>query len=265
LEPGKRALRSAALQRPYDLVVNLECGSECDDFVRFVPHHRFCGRPLANPGHSLTRHCVDTEKSIYEDLLGAARVSQAQPGLRVDTASLPQDAGAETPFVMLNPGFAGLGRTGYRAYRGWPIGHWVELAERIRTETRWGVAVNGTAAEAGPLAALLGLPQVRSLVGTSLEQLVSATRAADAVVSVDTGTMHLAAALGRPVVALFGPTIPALTGPYSHSTAVRVLSSGLACQPCDRTPALKRCKANRCMDELPPAAVVAALRTVAEE
>ena len=71
--------------------------------------------------------------------------------------------------------------------------------------------------------------------------------------------MHLSAALGTPVLALFGPTLPALTGPYSRSVPCRVLTSDVDCQPCDRTAAQKRCTANRCMFELQPQTVVAAL------
>jgi len=262
-ETGKRQLRSEASKQPYDLVVNLECGSECDDFARFVEHRAFCGRPFANPQHSRVRHCVDTEKSIYEEWLGRSAVRTAQPRLQVDPEALPGRPVASEPFVILNPGFAGLGREDYRGHRAWPAHHWMRLIETITGAKGWAVAMNGAQAEQPVLEPLLKLSGVRSLVGSSLPELVSAIRSARCVVSVDTGTMHLAAALGTPVVALFGPTIPALTGPYSKDTPVRVLTSGIGCQPCDRTTALKRCSFNRCMAELQPGAVFAALQEIA--
>jgi ADP-heptose:LPS heptosyltransferase len=50
------------------------------------------------------------------------------------------------------------------------------------------------------------------------------------VITNDSGPMHLAAAVGTPVVAIFGPTDPALTGPYGSQHVV--LRAGIACSPC---------------------------------
>lgn len=58
----------------------------------------------------------------------------------------------------------------------------------------------------------------------SLSQLIALTRRASVVIAGDTGPLHLAAALGRPVVALFGPTDPARNGPYG--TRAKVLRHG---------------------------------------
>ena len=65
LHPVKRMLRKRSRSTPYDLVINLECGTECDDFFEFVQTGEFCGRPLVQPQHIPGRHCVDTEKTIY--------------------------------------------------------------------------------------------------------------------------------------------------------------------------------------------------------
>lgn len=71
------------------------------------------------------------------------------------------------------------------------------------------------------------------LVGrTSLRQLVALLAGAERVVCVDSGPMHIAAALGRPLVALFGPTNPARTGPYSPRA--RVVTNPVPCAPCYR-------------------------------
>ncbi len=56
-------------------------------------------------------------------------------------------------------------------------------------------------------------------------------RLSELVITNDTGPMHIAAALRRPIVALFGPTDPAATGPYGQQDrALKV--SGLPCAPC---------------------------------
>ncbi len=99
------------------------------------------------------------------------------------------------------------------------------------------------------------MPGVYSLFGSSLPALANALLNAKGLVTVDTGTMHLATALGTPVLALFGPSNPALTGPYSRKVPNRVLVSGVDCQPCIKTPAQKQCSFNRCMSELEPGQV----------
>jgi heptosyltransferase-1 len=61
-------------------------------------------------------------------------------------------------------------------------------------------------------------------IGGGLPQLIALTKRASVVIAGDTGPLHLAAALERPVVALFGPTDPARNGPYG--TRARVLRHG---------------------------------------
>jgi ADP-heptose:LPS heptosyltransferase len=78
---------------------------------------------------------------------------------------------------------------------------------------------------------------------------------AHGLISVDTGSMHLGSALGIPVLALFGPTDPGLTGPYRGSAISRVMTSGVDCQPCVKTALQKSCGFNRCMQELSPESV----------
>jgi heptosyltransferase-1 len=86
---------------------------------------------------------------------------------------------------------------------------------------------------------------------TSLRELASVLAACDAMVSADTGPMHLAVAVGTPVIALFGSTNPDRTGPYGKRNIV--LTSGIACSPCYRKPT---CNGRiDCMKDLTPEAV----------
>ena len=66
--------------------------------------------------------------------------------------------------------------------------------------------------------------------GLSLLEMIEWLRLCAVMVSNDTGPMHVAAALGRPVVALFGPTEPRRTGPYGQLDGV--LQFRAACVPC---------------------------------
>jgi heptosyltransferase-1 len=66
--------------------------------------------------------------------------------------------------------------------------------------------------------------------GTDLFQLAELYSRCSVVITNDSGPMHIAAAVGTPVVAIFGPTDPALTGPYGKQHVV--LRSGIPCSPC---------------------------------
>lgn len=82
-----------------------------------------------------------------------------------------------------------------------------------------------------------------NLVGkTSIDELTAVINRAQLVVSCDTGPMHLAVALGRPVVALFGPSNPRRTGPFYGE----VVRKNMPCVPCNRS----RCKSPLCMHEI---------------
>ena len=254
----KRELEKFSREHPYDLVINLECGDECDDFIKFVHCQEFCGRPLIQAQHRADRHCVDTEKSIYAELLGTTFTAAAETSLhlKLDSQTLPVPP--DSDYVVINPGFSGVQRTGYRSHRGWPLTLWQKLVELLNESAGLPVLINGTSDEQAVFSSLLEINGVHSLFGSSLPTLASALSGANGLITVDTGTMHLATALGTPVVALFGPSNPMLTGPYSKKVPHCVLVSGLECQPCIKTPNQKQCRFNRCMNELEPEPVVEA-------
>ncbi len=259
---AKREIEQHSRETPYDLVINLECGDECDDFIKFVHSHKFCGRPLIELAHLKDRHCVDTEKIIYADLLGNEATDTAETSLRLqlDPQSLPVPLMED--YIVINPGFSGIQRKGYRCHRAWPEAHWLKLIELFGQAVGIPVLINGTADEEQHFSSLLRVPGAHSLFGSSLPALATALTHARCLVSVDTGTMHLAAALGTPVVALFGPSNPLLTGPYSKHASQRILSSGVDCQPCVETAEQKTCTFNRCMSELEPEQVLEAIRQI---
>ncbi len=106
----------------------------------------------------------------------------------------------------------------------WPLKHFEALVPMLRD--RFGLA---SIVAGGPDApAIAG---ARSLVGqTTLKQLVALLERADVVIANDTGPMHIASALGRPLVSVFGPTNPVRTGPYKRMDSVVRLN--VACSPC---------------------------------
>jgi lipopolysaccharide heptosyltransferase II len=116
----------------------------------------------------------------------------------------------------------------------WPVEHFSETTRRLLGhDPRMRMAILGSGDDAARGAVLAGIEPRRclDLTGqTTLPEMIEWVRRSELVISNDTGTMHVAAALRKPVVALFGPTDPAQTGPYGQQQ--EALHIGLPCAPC---------------------------------
>lgn len=115
----------------------------------------------------------------------------------------------------------------------WPHYHYAALAQKLITEQGYQVFLFGSQKdkEAGDEIKQTLTPQAReacfNLAGeTSLEQAVNLLASCKAVVSNDSGLMHIAAALDRPLVALYGPSSPDFTPPLSHKARIIRLITG---------------------------------------
>jgi heptosyltransferase-1 len=98
----------------------------------------------------------------------------------------------------------------------WPLENYTPLATRLREELGIPLVLNGPSPVADLLASVIpAWPHT-----SGLEGLIYATRRAVAVVGIDSGPVHLAAALEKPGVAVFGPTDPARNGPYGCTFTV---------------------------------------------
>jgi len=162
---------------------------------------------------------------------------------------------AGRPWFGLNPGAE------YGPAKRWPAERFVAaaLALRQKTHCRWVVfGGSGDRALAERIAAEIarggGEPALNLAGQTSLRQLAAALKVCDLVLTNDTGPMHLAAAVGAPVTAIFGSTSPELTGPV-FSTRARVARGNAPCAPCFR----RHCPIDlRCLREIEPKEVVEA-------
>jgi ADP-heptose:LPS heptosyltransferase len=120
-----------------------------------------------------------------------------------------------TDFFVLNPG------GGWRS-KCWPAERYGELHRALVSRYGWrGVVSFGPGEEdlAQAVVAASGSPQPVKLA-LDLGPLMALMRRTKFVVSADTGPLHLASALGAPVVGLFGPTDPSRNGPYSPEDVV---------------------------------------------
>jgi len=126
----------------------------------------------------------------------------------------------------------------------WSNRKFVELADRIVDQYDVDVVFTGGPEDRPIIQDIMSAVNGRALnfAGhTTLKMLAALYEKTVLVVSTDTGPMHLAAAVGTPVVALFGPTAPRRTGPYGPGH--KVVTAGQACAPCFK----RHCRTCDCM------------------
>jgi heptosyltransferase-2 len=194
---------------------------------------------------------------LAEDLGTAAPAPLASPHLETNTdsvratlAALGLDAAKEP--VAFCPGAE------YGPAKRWPARHFAELARRL-AQTDFTVWIVGSARDA-PIGAeieLLSGGAARNLCGrTDLGQAIDLLSCASLVVSNDSGLMHVAAALDRPLVALYGSSSTAYTPPLSRRA--RLLSLGLECSPCFK----RECPLGhlKCLNDLTPERVLGEIK-----
>jgi heptosyltransferase-1 len=193
-----------------------------------------CGRRIgeAEPRERVARRLyterIETHGThvIEQDLELAAAV--AGDDLKPVQPWLPTDSAAEAwadaflaaadgrPAVLINPG------AGWGAKR-WPVERYATVARELISHG-FRILVNAGPGEEQLAEIIKGeTAGAATVLAASLERLIAVTRRVALVIAGDTGPLHLACALGRPVVGIYGPTDPSRNGPYG--TRFRVLRS----------------------------------------
>jgi len=173
----------------------------------------------------------------YLDLLKGLGLKVAAPELRTSLPEEDKHAAGQSlralglnlkrPLVILNPGAA------YGPAKRWPAERFAALGALLQQKKKAEILITGSPAEEKLAADIASrLPRRPAVLAgqTSLRQLLGFIGQAQLFVTNDTGPMHLANILSVPVVALFGPTDPAVTGPF-HPPAI-VMKKEAACWPC---------------------------------
>jgi lipopolysaccharide heptosyltransferase II len=155
--------------------------------------------------------------------------------------------------VALAPGAAHMTKR-------WPVEHWTDLAAALAARGRQIVVVGGPDDVTAATAVAAAAPGAVMAAGQFGLQGTGALLArASALVSGDTGVMHMATGVGTPVVALFGPTVEAF-GFFPYRARATVLQRDLPCRPCSRMggPACPLGH-HACLRDIGPGAVASAL------
>jgi heptosyltransferase-1 len=161
------------------------------------------------------QHAIDRQRQLFAAALGYELDGSADAGL----APLSPDDGK----VFLLHGTTW-------ATKHWPESMWIELARIVQRAGKQPLVTWGNSEEQTRAAAISAATKAGIYPRSALADLVGALAAAELVIGVDSGLMHLSAALGVPTLGLYGPTDAVLTG--CRGAHARVLQSDLACSPC---------------------------------
>jgi heptosyltransferase-2 len=179
------------------------------------------------------------------------RVSEAE---KHRAAQVLSQAGSrdDVPRVAIGAGAS------YGSAKCWPPERFAEVVNRLRMDSDAEVVLFGTAAEGAVSAAIaagLGKPCIDLTGKTSIADLPGLLSKCHLFVGNDSGAMHVAAAVGLPVVAVFGPTDPDGTAPVTPRRSI--VQQKPYCSPCF----LRRCPTDhRCMTAITPGMVEEAAR-----
>ena len=235
------SLRSQLKTSRYDAVIDVQGAVRSSVIARMSGSPRVIGE--ASPREQAARllfteqvvtrgaHVIEQDIELASAIVGDS-LEWVPPELPVDPAAeawcdkLLSSSGTR-PVALINPG-AGWGA------KCWPVERYAEVARGLIVRG-YRVLVN-----AGPREEVMADAIVKGTSGnsiplsTTVEQLIAITRRAALCVAGDTGPLHLACALGRPVIGIFGPTDPSRNGPYG--TRFRVLRSPISKRDHKRRP-----------------------------
>ena len=227
--------------------------------IALPPHDQDVGRVLLDP----PLH----QGAYYQHLVQALGASNGplEPRLVVGESAVTEarvlltSAGwdGRRPLVVFAPGAA------YGTAKRWWPAHFARLAADLIAAADACVVLIGSTADAATTSEVRGMvpdparASVSDLAGrTSLEVLAAVLRLARACVSNDSGAMHVAAAVGVPLAALFGPTNEHETAPLAHAP-MDLLIHHVSCRPC----MLRECPIDHpCMRDLDPARVLTSVQ-----
>jgi heptosyltransferase I len=175
----------------------------------------------------------------------------------------PAIADARRPLVGLHAGYGPAHRKRDQAQRlrGWPLERFAEVGRWLAARGA-GLVLTGSAEDrpqVEQLARALPPDAAVDVAGrTGVRGLAAIIQRLALLVSVDSGPAHIAAALGTPLVVLWGPGIYEQTRPVGRGP-IEILREPVECAPCYGTPMMRACRRNICMEGIAPARAIEAI------
>ncbi len=230
-------------------------------------NHRLAREILIRYKKNVYPRPVPVPERYFEAARGLGVLPDGLPPEFFLSAAAKEEAGAWLLGAGLpaGRGWIGLAPGAAHQTKRWPQEYWQELATRLTAAGYSVIAVGGpedlAAGEA--VAAAGGTAAVNAAGRFGLQGTGAILARCGAVVSGDTGVMHMATGVGSPVVALFGPTVRPF-GFFPYSPKATVVEQDLACRPCSAHGSA-RCPLghHRCLRDTLPGAVEHIVRGVA--
>ncbi|MGA2261373.1 MAG: glycosyltransferase family 9 protein [Acidobacteriota bacterium] len=259
----KRRLVQALRDRNYDLAVLLESAPR----YRILIEHA-CPRQI----RSFAEVPFDPRLHAIVNNLNVGGIQDPAPeDVDMDLRLAPGDEAAAEhllhelprPRIGVHIGWGPQGRKKRQDHRlrGWSLTNFDRLIRMLLERDSASVVLTGSSEDARDTEVLgRQLPdgRVRSIAGqTRVRELAAVIKRLDLLISVDSGPCHMAAAVGTPLVVLWGPGRLEQTRPISSFAPVRIVRHSVPCAPCQSTPLQKTCRRNVCMEFITPEEVFA--------
>jgi heptosyltransferase I len=251
----------------FDLVIDLQCLFRSAAFGWLANGKQFIGLDEVREGargfydqvvprNSFLTHAVDWYLAVLPalDVPVHRKFNWLPERPEISAAVKSKWPTGDTRWIALQPGARWQNKR-------WPVTHFAELVRQLTKgfpRMRFVILGSRDDEASGAIIARVAPELCLNLCGgTSLSEMVEWIRRCDLMITNDTGPMHVAAALGRPLVALFGPTEPRRTGPYGQLEMV--LRLDLPCSPCLKSTCHFE-KPEECLRALTPIMVVDRVR-----
>ncbi|MBU3741933.1 MAG: lipopolysaccharide heptosyltransferase II [Candidatus Kapabacteria bacterium] len=265
----KAQMRASVPDGTYDLIVDLQHNHRSRRLRRglgrtvvLAPKHRL--EKLALVWRKRFPDVVTSVVSRYRSCVDHLPLALDVDGPEV---WLPEEgaAGAYGGWTTAPTGRIALAPGAQHATKRWPAGRYAQLCDRLWQEAGLTPVLLGSAADSDVCAAIANAsvaPVERADGATSIEQTLRVLDTCDALVTNDSGVMHLGAARRRPIVAIFGSTVPAF-GFAPYGTRHVIVEHSVACRPCTHIGRPSCPKGHfACMQEITVDAVIDGLRSL---
>lgn len=229
--------------------------------------HERIGYNSKKSGFLLTKKISLPPKDLHrvEHFLGIARGAGIKPKSINYEFFIPEKDDRKGKEILKNTGvktgddFIAINPGGNWDLKRWPAENFAKLADEIIDRFNLKVVLTGAEKDIELCQRISGLMKNTPLLlcgKTNLKTLGTVFKKAKWVISNDSGPMHIAVGVKTPVIALFGPTSPRITGPYGEGT-YKILQKEVDCKiPCYKL----SCKDNKCMKAITVEDVLVALR-----